>query len=516
MKTRTLLFAVGLALCLSAAAQTVPAVTPAVNNARIKVVGQNMHNYFLNLNNSFSECKTQEALDVKTNKIATVFAAMDADVYAMCELEVSDTVVGYITRALNEQVGENRYAYIHDGIEDAAADGYTKVGFIYRTTKVRPLSTTSKYTTGSNTTVYGRRMRWIGFEETATGEKFIVSMNHFKAKVSGDDQGESQRITNAANLISAMNTMKRTDPDILVLGDLNAETVEQPIQNLIAAGLAEQLVRFNANAYSYRYQGQNQLIDHAMANASCANQIVGAGVSHLATGGSSLKFSDHDLYMVGLNPGDHDVPMTDPVVVLDESFGTGMGDFSIYDVSVPEGINVWTWDARYGMKATAYVNATRNEADSRLLSPELELPANSDITLTFDHTYRYTSTPQQDLTLAVSTDCGNNPAAATWTPLTIPTYPSGSDWTFVSSGAIDLSAYAGETITLSWNYASTAIAAATWEVKNVKVVATPKVVTPIETVEPTAEPAAQKMLFEGRIYILRADHIYDAMGRLVK
>lgn len=304
MKIRSFFFVLTFVCCLSAQAQTVPAVTPAVSNARLKVVGQNMHNYFLNLSNSFSECKTQEQLDAKTAKIAQVFAAMDADIYAMCELEVCDTVVGYITRALNEQVGENRYAYIHDGISLAQDDGKTKVGFIYRTATVTPLSQTSKYTTGTNTSEYGRRMRWIGFRENATNEKFVLSMNHFKAKDSSADQGEGQRLANAQNLVSAFTYMKKTDPDILVLGDLNCQTAEAPIQYLIdTGGLEEQLERFNSSAYSYRYQGRNQLIDHAMANESCAEQIVGAGLWHLATSYSSLKFSDHDLYVVGLNLG---------------------------------------------------------------------------------------------------------------------------------------------------------------------------------------------------------------------
>lgn len=304
MKIRNVILALLLLCGWSVYAQTIPAVTPAVNNARLKVVGQNMHNYFLNLTNSFSECTTQAQLDAKTAKIAQVFAAMDADIYAMCELEVSDTVVGYITHALNEQVGETRYAYVHDGLEDATSDGATKVGFIYRPATVTPLTGKSNRSAGYDSSTYGRRMRWIGFRELATGERFVVSMNHFRSKSSGDDKGESQRLTNAANLISAMSTMQRTDPDILVLGDLNCTTVEQPIQNLIAAGLEEQLERFNSRAYSYYYQGY-QLIDHAMANESCAEQIIGAGVCHISTQWpyNSLRYSDHDLYMVGLNLG---------------------------------------------------------------------------------------------------------------------------------------------------------------------------------------------------------------------
>lgn len=298
-----------LLLCAVSAlwAQTIPTVSPSVDEARLRVVGQNMHNYFLNLSNSFSECSTQAQLDQKTQKIASVFTQLDADVYAMCELEVSDTAVGYIVAAMNAQVGQTRYAYVHDGLEDAYSNGATKVGFIYKLSTVRPLSQRSTSSSNSDKSTYGRRMRWIGWEELCSGEKFVVSMNHFKAKDSSADRGEGQRMTNAQNLYNAMQTMRRTDPDILVMGDLNCPTEEAPIQYLInTAGLEEQLQRFDAAAYSYRYQGQTQLIDHAMANATCAEQVVGAGFCHLATGYHSLRFSDHDLYVVGLNLGDYE------------------------------------------------------------------------------------------------------------------------------------------------------------------------------------------------------------------
>ncbi|MBP6284485.1 MAG: hypothetical protein KA373_03610, partial [Paludibacteraceae bacterium] len=63
------------------------------------------------------------------------------------------------------------------------------------------------------------------------------------------------------------------------------------------------------------------------------------------------------------------------------------------------------------------------------------------------------------------------PSTAIWTQLIAPTWPSGSDWTFVSSGDIDLSAYTGNSnICIAFKYASTTAGAATWEIKNVVVI----------------------------------------------
>lgn len=56
-----------------------------------------------------------------------------------------------------------------------------------------------------------------------------------------------------------------------------------------------------------------------------------------------------------------------------------------------------------------------------------------------------------------------------WTKLSGAEYPTGSSWSYVSSGNVDLSAYAGQTIRLALRYQSTTSLAGTVEVKNLKV-----------------------------------------------
>lgn len=57
--------------------------------------------------------------------------------------------------------------------------------------------------------------------------------------------------------------------------------------------------------------------------------------------------------------------------------------------------------------------------------------------------------------------------ASDWTRIEIPTKPSGSSWTFVESGEIDLKAYVGSKMQIAFKYVSTTSVAPTWEVKNV-------------------------------------------------
>jgi len=55
--------------------------------------------------------------------------------------------------------------------------------------------------------------------------------------------------------------------------------------------------------------------------------------------------------------------------------------------------------------------------------------------------------------------------AGEWKQLEVPVYPAGTDWNFVNSGDIDLSAYAGKKVQIGLCYSSTAEIAPTWEIE---------------------------------------------------
>ncbi len=149
-----------------------------------------------------------------------------------------------------------------------------------------------------------------------------------------------------------------------------------------------------------------------------------------------------------------------------ETFETSQGNFTIDNKTMPTELTyVWKHDAtnKY-MKASAYANSTKYATESWLISPEIDLSSAPSAFLSFDHVMRYFGTANQDGTLKVTIDNGAN-----WADVTIPTYPDGTSWTFVSSGEISLASYVGKKIKLAFIYKSSTDAAATWEIKNVKV-----------------------------------------------
>lgn len=285
-------------------AWTSPVTVPSVGDARLHIVGQNTENYLMNLEASNSSCYDEADFAAKTNNMANVFLALEADIVALCEVEENDEILGILVNEMNSLYGQNVYTFITDGFYvHASAGSYQqiKAGFIYRTDKVETVGYSySPY----NSFPYKARMRIQTFKEKSTGEIFTLSMNHFKAKDSSEDEGESTRIENVTYLLGEIEDIT-LDPDILVMGDLNAYMGEAPIEALENAGFEEQLVRFDPYAYTYIYRKQKGILDHALANETMAEQVTGAYAYHINTYNynSSYHYSDHDAVLVGLKLG---------------------------------------------------------------------------------------------------------------------------------------------------------------------------------------------------------------------
>lgn len=154
-----------------------------------------------------------------------------------------------------------------------------------------------------------------------------------------------------------------------------------------------------------------------------------------------------------------DTPDPNPTeTIFSSTFLGETGGFTIKNVTKPESLTneIWQNTSNYGWKASAYINGTNYETESWLVSPAITLPADKNATLTFDHARKFGETSH--LAVKVSTDNTN------WTNITLSDWPV--DWTYISSGNIDLSAYKGKSVYIAFVYTSTSTSAATWEIKN--------------------------------------------------
>ena len=283
----------------------------------ITICGQNVQNFFYSVDRErtknnyvpISNYNTEAGRQAKANAIIKALAPYEADIYAFNEVETkaegaSSEAIDLLAKKLSEKTGKE-YKAVRDNLTyDPSTDptGTIKSGFVYRTDKVEPVGENTSTAVGY-TEMYPYMMRMQTFKSLASGEQFTLSMNHFKASTSDNlDEDIQKREQNSIALLKGLDGA--TDPDILVLGDLNSEMGEQCLKNLVDAGYEEQILKRDDNAYSYWYD-HGELIDYVFANCTMAAQITDAKVLNIAnphsTGSRYNAYSDHDPYLVTLN-----------------------------------------------------------------------------------------------------------------------------------------------------------------------------------------------------------------------
>ena len=157
-------------------------------------------------------------------------------------------------------------------------------------------------------------------------------------------------------------------------------------------------------------------------------------------------------------------------VIYSETFAEGMGGFTVEGNKVADDKDVWFRSEYNGdayLKASAYISNVRYASESICVSPIVDLTSETGAYISFEHTGKYFGDMTTEATFCVREENG------TWATIAIPTYMTGSDWVFVNSGEIDLSAYVGKKIQFGFKYTSTDTTAATWEVKNIVILDMP-------------------------------------------
>ncbi|HRS67280.1 MAG TPA: ExeM/NucH family extracellular endonuclease [Paludibacteraceae bacterium] len=294
-----------------------------IGDYNVKVCSFNMQYYLRSAYGDFAGPANEEEADRQHAKLLKALLAIDADIYGLLEIQQGNEAIAYMCTALNIAVGRDVYAYVADGTSTSGS--YTKVGFIYRKDKISPVGALEF---NNLKTMYRKAIQLFSLK--STGEKFFFSLNHFKAKGTtysttpeGDlDAGDGQSTYNATRVAEANSVISKcannltVDPDILVMGDMNAYSKEDPIRRFESAGYTNVLKHYHGDTiYSYSYRGEVGLLDHALANNTMMAQITGATVFHINTDehykfeyknaatcqDNMYRSSDHDVVVVGLN-----------------------------------------------------------------------------------------------------------------------------------------------------------------------------------------------------------------------
>lgn len=151
--------------------------------------------------------------------------------------------------------------------------------------------------------------------------------------------------------------------------------------------------------------------------------------------------------------------------------GGETGNFSPADVELGGLNTVWTCEASYGWKGTAYANSKNYAVDSYVVSPVINLSKAKNPVLNFEEAINYLNGADANTMLKVKATANytGDPASTQWTELTLPVRASGSGWDYVAISGIDLSAFAGSQVVIAFEMKTDGSVSPTWEFKNLSV-----------------------------------------------
>lgn len=138
-------------------------------------------------------------------------------------------------------------------------------------------------------------------------------------------------------------------------------------------------------------------------------------------------------------------------------------DWRIDNVRKPSSArDIWSW-TQYN--SAYYLNA-RGSGDclSYFISPEIDLSNYRRASLSFMHAAKFQTTLR-----SLCGVCVRETGTETWTDVPVLTWPGEGSWTFVNSGALDLTNFAGKKVEIAFRYGSSSAGADTWEIRNVLV-----------------------------------------------
>ena len=283
---------------------------------------------------------------MQTDKIVAALTAINADIIGLMELEndgwAPDSAIYDLVNALNaQQLPGDEYSVITPTGSQIGTDAIA-VGLIYRAERVTPagavriLQTSNSPLDDNGEPLFDDTKNRPAMIQTfmVEGQEITIAVNHLKSKGSACGEpnegadGQASCNINRTRAAQALTEFLASDGQVMILGDLNAYSQEDPMQVFYGAGFSNLKytdAATEAQPYSYSFSGMLGSLDHALATASLAEQVVSVDAWHINSVEDSLmdylteangqtysskdnyaaadayRSSDHDPIVVGLN-----------------------------------------------------------------------------------------------------------------------------------------------------------------------------------------------------------------------
>ena len=261
--------------------------------------------------------KSYDAYQLQLKKLASAIYAVDPDILAMMELENDGedefSSIQQFCDYLNKH-GDRQYEIAHT--HGLIGDYPIKTGIIYDPSVVET-KYKAQYHNHPNFSRPSLSQRFIYNDSL----EFVICANHFKSKGSRNakgldlDQKDGQasynykRTLQAKTLLDIIDSLY-FDENIIVLGDFNAYSQEDPIQALQSTNLN----RLETVNHSYVYKGKNGSLDHIFVSDNFKDHIDQVqtwninsiypswiNYSYNLADSSYFRSSDHNPMVLGVN-----------------------------------------------------------------------------------------------------------------------------------------------------------------------------------------------------------------------
>lgn len=138
--------------------------------------------------------------------------------------------------------------------------------------------------------------------------------------------------------------------------------------------------------------------------------------------------------------------------------------WTIMNDSIPpsdSNVNIWSWDQYRGAGYLKASYKNKKYCLSYFISPEIDLSKYRRASLNFMHAAKFQTTLRSLCGVSV-----REAGTGTWTDIPVIKWPEADSWTFVNSGALDITNFAGKKVEIAFRYSSSSEGADTWEIRN--------------------------------------------------
>ncbi|WP_210651448.1 ExeM/NucH family extracellular endonuclease [Nocardioides sp. SYSU D00065] len=276
------------------------------------------------------------------SKIVSAINRLDADVVGLMEIENSrtlgetpDEATDSLVAALNADAGAGTWAANPSSTElpDGGMDVITSA-IIYKPASVDRVGQSRALGTLSDAgEAFDNAREPLGqvFRADAGGEPFLFVVNHFKSKGSagpqpGDaDTGDGQGASTGSRVLQATalrdwvaGLQAETGVQSVVLGgDFNSYTMEDPLRVLYDAGFTNVERHFDNGEFSYSFSGLSGSLDHILVNGPALKRSTGTDIWNINAGESlALEYSRWNYHATDFHaPGPYRSSDHDPVIL---------------------------------------------------------------------------------------------------------------------------------------------------------------------------------------------------------